>query len=511
MNTKRPLALPVVGALAVALSLAVSGTTKAQTTQKLEPSQLREDFQIARQALEETQSGLYRYTKKSELDQIFDAAEKSLDHPMNFYEFYRLMMPTIAAIKGGHTTLALSPEVREEAEGLPWLPFDVKVLGSRAYIFRDYAKGGALAGQEIQAINGVPAARIVSTMLAAVSKDGDIQSSRQRDAGNNFGETLITLLGLRAPYELVLAGPDGGKTHNVEVTGLRHEELVRLSKALYPQDQPRKDFAGLKFLDEGQIALMTYSLFGTNVEEGRDFMKQAFEAVQSKGSRVLILDVRENVGGEGELGEVLLSYLVDAPFRYYDDVIVNKWQGNFTFTAKYTDPPKDLAVPEGVAEPRADGKAHITLAAEPLLGLQQPSKPTFTGRLYVLINGGSFSTTAEFLSVLDSHHRATFIGEESGGGYYGNTSGSAARIVLPNTKMVLYIPAMDGYLAVSGDHDAARGVIPDFIVKHTIEDLIAGVDKDFELALALARKEGDETVKSRDPVVSKNPISTRAE
>ncbi len=47
---------------------------------------------------------------------------------------------------------------------------------------------------------------------------------------------------------------------------------------------------------------------------------------------------------------------------------------------------------------------------------------------------------------------------------------------------------MDGYLALSGDHDAARGVIPDFAVKHTITDLVAGVDRDFELALDLARK-----------------------
>jgi len=90
--------------------------------------------------------------------------------------------------------------------------------------------------------------------------------------------------------------------------------------------------------------------------------------------------------------------------------------------------------------------------------------------------------------VLDSHHRGTFVGEESGGGYYGNTSASAARIVLPNTKLVIYIPAMDGYVAVSGDHEAARGVIPDFLVKHDIADLIAGVDKDFELALELARR-----------------------
>lgn len=482
------LVLATVSTLTIALVLAFPHVTGAQTTKRFEPRQPQEDFRIARQALEESQSGLYRYTKKPDLDRVFDEAEKSLDHPMDFYEFYRVMMPTIAAIKCGHTTIDLPPDVREETERLPRLPFDVKVLDSKAYVFRDYAKGGTFAGREIQAINDVPAAYIVSTMLAAVSKDGDIRSSRQREISNNFGENLITLLGLMAPYELVLKGPGSSKPETVQVAGRKHEELLKLSKMLHPQDQASKDFADLKFLDDGKIAYMTYSAFGTNVDEGQAFMKRAFESIQSKGSRALILDVRENAGGEDELGELLFSYFVATPFRYYDDIIVNKWQGSFPFTAKYTDPHRDLNIPEGVAELRPDGRSHITVTSEPLLGLQQPSKPTFSGRLYVLINGGSFSTTAEFLSVLDSHHRATFIGEESGGGYYGNTSGSAARIVLPNTRMVLYIPVMDGYVAVSGSHDAAHGVIPDFLVKHTITDLEAGVDLDFELALDLARK-----------------------
>src|SRR5215470_6047420 len=99
--------------------LTVPRLNTAQSTRKFEPKQLQEDFQIARQALEESQSGLYRYTTKAELDQVFERAEKSLDHPMDFYEFYRLMMPTIAAIKCGHTTLDLPPEVREDIKGLP--------------------------------------------------------------------------------------------------------------------------------------------------------------------------------------------------------------------------------------------------------------------------------------------------------------------------------------------------------------------------------------------------------
>src|ERR1700730_3044475 len=100
--------------LAVALLLAASSLARAQTTKKFEPRQLREDFQIARQSLEEGHSGLYRHTKKAELDRIFDETEKSLDHPMDVREFYRVMAPTIAAIKCGHTGISSSPDLEEE-------------------------------------------------------------------------------------------------------------------------------------------------------------------------------------------------------------------------------------------------------------------------------------------------------------------------------------------------------------------------------------------------------------
>jgi hypothetical protein len=107
-----------------------------------------------------------------------------------------------------------------------------------------------------------------------------------------------------------------------------------------------------------------------------------------------------------------------------------------------------------------------------------------------LVDGGSLSTTSEFPTEADVRHRATFIGEETAGCYYGNNSGTVVRITLRNTKLGVFIPLLSSYMWVDGrhEHDPARGIIPEFPVKHTIADLVAGVDRDLELALQLARK-----------------------
>ena len=81
-------------------------------------------------------------------------------------------------------------------------------------------------------------------------------------------------------------------------------------------------------------------------------------------------------------------------------------------------------------------------------------------------------------------------GKNPCGCYYGATSGTVVRITLPNTKVGVFIPLVAGKMSVgdSRTHDAGRGVIPDYPVKRTIADLVAGVDRDFDLALQLARK-----------------------
>ena len=54
---------------------------------------------------------------------------------------------------------------------------------------------------------------------------------------------LITLLGLKEPYDVVLAGSGRNQTAHVQVAGLKHDELTKMSKKFYPQDQASASIA----------------------------------------------------------------------------------------------------------------------------------------------------------------------------------------------------------------------------------------------------------------------------
>jgi C-terminal processing protease CtpA/Prc len=224
--------------------------------------------------------------------------------------------------------------------------------------------------------------------------------------------------------------------------------------------------------------VLTIRQFGGNA--GGRFFDDAFDQIRRQGSGSLIIDVRDNSGGADELGKKLLSFLVDQPFEYYDDLVLNAREFSFS---RYVEGGGGV-IPESMLERRADGKFHNI--QHPNLGLQQPSQPYFAGQVLALMNGGSFSTTCEFLSHLHSRKRAVFIGEEAAGGYYGNTSGRMPTVILPNSKVAVRVPLQTYYLAVQGG-DPRRSILPDVEVKPKIQDLLDGDDPITAKALELAR------------------------
>lgn len=484
------LSLPLICLLIITLLGACQPRYDLST--KFPPDQLVHDLRVLRQSLEEAQPGLYRRTSKDELDRAFSETEKSLDRPLDVFEFYRILSPLIAAIRCGHTNLLL-PDFFVKEQDTPRIksfPALVKIIDGKVYVWRDLSdRSSGLGGKEILSINKMPAAQIISTMLAATGSDGNIQTSRiERIEGWNFIKKLMPLTGLQPPFELTVSAPNNGRLEQVRLEGADIPTLGRNWETWFPRDRRPPRSGDLEFMDDGSIAVMTVREFGGFVDDKQsrgleEFYRDAFRRIADKSTRTLILDLRDNNGGDDKLGVLLLRHLIGEPFTHFEDIVARK---------------TSFALGEGIigtnrirlpynAERRDDGLYH--LVDYPNLGVLQPAGPTFSGKIYVLMNGGSFSTTAEVISQLHDHRRAAFIGEEDGGMYDGNNSGTIAAVTLPNTGLVLTVPLMSCRLAVGGDKDNSRGVRPDYPVEYSIDDYITNSDKGMAVALELARRE----------------------
>jgi hypothetical protein len=458
--------------------LAITTTTHAQapSLSKIEPKLLQEDFHIARTALEEGHSGIYRYTSKIELDRTFDDAAKKLDRPMGSLEFYRILAPAVARIKCGHTAV-LPPQdlLKAMDQTIPLFPFDVEVLDGKVYVAREYLPDEQkVAGLEIRRINQMGIEQILSTMLAATPGDADSQTIRPWRIAHQeifaFPRMLYSLLGIEAPFQIDFRDPTTGNKRTLQLNGVTGPDRAKIAAVRYPEGKKPDGNASLRFLDGGKTAVLTVREFSGTADSKplSDYFDDAFRRIHEHSSESLIIDVRNDGGGNDDLGKKLLSFLVDQPFKYYDDLIFNAREFDFFRYADGAQP-----IPADMVEKRADGKFHDI--KHPNLGIQQPSQPHFFGKVLVLLNGGSFSTTCEFLSNLHYRKRAIFVGEEAGGGYYGNTSGRAVLVILPNSKVGVRIPLRTYYLAVK-DGNPNRSILPDYEVKPAINDILSGND-----------------------------------
>lgn len=119
------------------------------------------------------------------------------------------------------------------------------------------------------------------------------------------------------------------------------------------------------------------------------------------------------------------------------------------------------------------------------LMLKQPKDNVFTGKLYVISNGISFSSAADLVSDLKKTTDALFIGEETGGTYEGPTGGDNIVIQLPNSKIMVRISPNIHIGHLYQKHPIGHGVLPTHPVKYTIKDIVDGKDLEMELTRTL--------------------------
>jgi len=472
-------------ALLLAVLLAVPPAHAADT---FTAEQMRQDLRVAHDALVEGHPGVTRFTSRAELDRAFRDAERQIEKGGDAWAFYRVIAPAVAHVRCGHTAVQLPGALQEELTTThALLPAQVWIEGKKLWVFRDLSTAdGHWAGREVLAIDGRPAPEIIEKITASMPRDGFSETSiATRLHGWRFATQLVRVLGGGPRWTMELRDPRTGAREIVTAEGRSLPELKKVLAERFPGDLPPARPAAIEFLDDGKIARLTIHQFGGAMNDSGTvrlgaWLETAFADIDQHGTRELILDLRGNGGGQDELGRILLAHLVDQPFDYYADLVINA--PTFSF-GRYQ--AKADTVPADFVEAWKDGKLHCV--KHPNWGRQQPARPTFAGRVFVLMDGASFSTTCEFLSHVRDLGRATFIGAETGGAYVGNTSGFTSEVPLPNTRLVLGIPLMRYDLAVKPVKAPGRGIQPDVPVAATIEERIAGKDPELEVALKMAR------------------------
>jgi C-terminal processing protease CtpA/Prc len=492
MNRKKLLSTVLIGIsfAAAAIAWRTSGAAQLSQPTSLTAAEMQTDFDLMRKALEEAHTGLYRFTPKPEMDRVFTTQRATLTRAMTKAEFLAVLLETLAAIRCGHTSVQPDAELQAAVAGASLFPLRVMFEKQRLMVFsNDTANDSTIRpGMEILEINGRKPKEIYARMLPKLTLDGDVETGKWKYLERNFGRPYWLMVEQTSEYT-IKARDAAGKTVTTKLAGVTDEDRKKNqnpvnadSKAMLQKLEWSTDNLSMRFLKDPEIAQIRIRGFGG--QEYPTWMEQTFKTLREKGTKTLIIDLRGNGGGADMYGAMLVSYLTDKPFRYFDHINVKTSTVSFKEHSDWRTE-REPGLREGLA-PNPAGGFLVTSKLHPGVGEQPPGKYPFLGKTIVLIDGRTFSTAADFCAVTHHLKRATFLGEETGGGYYGNNSGMQVMLTLPNSKARVRIPMYEYWNAVPGYDGKRRGIRPDIPVETTTAKLLSGVDEQLDAALKLA-------------------------
>ena len=442
--------------------------------------QMREDLAVLRMSLETAHPGLYRYVDKATIDRRFDDVYAGLTDEPDEAAFYRLLSELVVGIQCGHTwTLPAGALMRPAGERTAF-PLEIEIIDGRAYAKHARPENGIERGAEILSANGREMSELIEELLAHVSRDGAIETGPIYRLEMLFPQYYDQLIERVEMFELSVRNPGAVETS----VSLPAVEARNVFDVMGERD---RDSTRFEILEADGIAVMTIGSFSDyNVPQ---FLFETFRELEEKAVESLILDLRGNLGGHDAYGAFLMAHLVREEFEYYSHRSVTSIEPPLAVAPYSQLSEEDLREIWNQVAIFYPGEGPRFLPNDTLDRPQTPRDWVFEGDVIVLIDGGSFSATAEFAAIAHHLRRVRFVGEESGGAYYGNTSGAALHLTLPNSGIHITVPMIGYHLAVSGYPHVDRGVLPDHAVKMTVQNLIDGLDSQMAFALSLARGE----------------------
>lgn len=190
----------------------------------------------------------------------------------------------------------------------------------------------------------------------------------------------------------------------------------------------------------------------------------------------LIVDLRNNGGGEVKVLNRILACLLEAPSRNRGAMQVVPKRGGYASFAgcclNYT-PEMELF---GNYEPLPDGRGFFSREdCEPVL---PDSTVQYRGRLYVLTDAGSCSAATIFPAEILRNRRGVIVGRETATAYHFMTALKFADIRLPHSGFQFRVPLVRCIYDTTRNERIPyrRGVLPDYPVALTRHELFEAPD-----------------------------------
>lgn len=480
--------------------------------------------------LQKHHPNLYQYTPKAVLDFKFDSLKKTINNPINSRDFYKKLSPVVTHVRQGHVSVgSVSKQfTKKERKVLKENKFefydlDFEYLDNKLWVEDYRGKDSTLIGHEVVRIADEDASDLVKTFKTRFASDGFNTTYFNTTISKGFTVFYLRDKGFLDSLTVTFKVKDSlfervfrriSKEEKKDTLGIKDTTLVKKEKPKkLTKDQKlekrlakrkkRKDNKKYGYLSKRNEYIRNFNFIGRDSTVGymklrsftdgnyKNFYNESFKKLDSAKTKYFILDLRDNGGGRIAEIDYLYSFLTDEDYQFITESEVNS-RTPFLKTMMANTTPNSLKVAGALLSPivvvhnllktkKRDGKLYYRFNKHSKI--KAPNPLNYKGKMYVLINGSSFSASSLLSTHLKATKRATFVGEETGGAYNGTVAGIYKIYQLPTTKLNVRMGLMQIEAPQKQEPDG-YGVKPDVEIIPTINDKNSKKDPELEWILS---------------------------
>ena len=444
---------------------------KLKATDLLTQAQALEDFGILTACLEEAYPSLYDVISREEwaANDSTTRVRLAAADEISYADFYDVVVRFLNRVHDSHLELlTLNPAFETMDFYLPRCILNYQ--GDSLYIAITSPELSAYKGRRVAAVDGEDAVTRLARLRPQIpGADGD--NRNWADCRLISSWTLAYGDSIRAPRTTVLT-LDNGETVTDKWQHIREVNIFRRFVRVDTVDYHRREsrnynypYAFSQLNDStGYFSLSHFDLGQVQIEQLQDSLRPLFRLPN------LVVDLRHNRGGNGDVMQRLLSWFLNAPGRLtgsYQRVTKPGPFRSFAYALNYDS--TMVLFPEAR---RVEGKDGYIMN-DSAVALMPDTAFHYGGRLYVLTDETSTSAATLFPATLVRNHRAVTVGRETRSGYHYMTAAKFVQLRLPHSLLMFRIPLVQ--CVFDPDTTARtpwnRGLLPDYPVPVTVDEL----------------------------------------
>lgn len=422
---------------------------------KFSQQKVLEDLDFLHESLDKAHYNLYAYTTKTAFNENFEELKLSVTKDsLSLLEVTSLFQAVISKANNGHTEINFPGAVyREYAHsGGTLFPLEIAFENGKALVRKNWSGNSALnSGTELIRINGLTINEVLERIYPLISAERRYFKLAKIELFS-FPRLYWQAFEEQKSFEIEVKKENKNQQYQLQSIDLIQDYEMKRNELWYAKRE-------LQFLH--QTAYLRPGNFGGDEQEYKRFIDSAFVQINDTKLPHLIIDLRNNLGGDDSFSDYLVSYIADRPFQ---------WNSEFTLK---TSAILKTHVREKYDTSNPFWQSVLTHEAGSIYPYEfdayepQPKTKRYAGKTFVLVNRQSHSQSAVTAAQIQDYEFATIVGEETGD--FPSLYASQYNYDLPHTGINVKIAK--GYIVRVNGSKKAEGVIPDiYIQDHLIDE-----------------------------------------